>query len=457
MSRSVGCRNVIEGIAVRYSTRAEDVDSFRGGLKFIHGITYNNIFLLTLFLYLYLLSPYFDVGGLMVHGGMISILLFLGLHPKLAVGALQQVPLILTFIGLCLFSIYSLLVAIFYMEVFSTSFQTYLLQVAIYILLGFALALYFIEKALDLDQALTLLFKLVTFIVFVNAIIILLEYTFPDFRNLIESMLYLPENSNINYLTREYRLRGLASGGAANLSLFHGTILVLLQALYIKKKIGFFYFIVSSVTIFTSLLFIGRTGIVVGFIGIAMFHFLNLLLSKEKISMRRAIIYVSIAAIVIIAPPVFAILFPDSLLSYSINFLYQGIEGLQQEGTTTTVMQMFSVSGEWPKLLFGIGAHSGTFSLEGRVDAGYMRMLTALGIPVAVIFYLFIVYLAQFVLKMTHYKSFWIVFMVIMFIAEIKEPFIFKGYSARMMWLMIGMGLCYSSRFDVGEEHQLTR
>lgn len=71
-------------------------------------------------------------------------------------------------------------------------------------------------------------------------------------------------------------------------------------------------------------------------------------------------------------------------------------------------------------------------------------MLTALGFPLTIAFYLYVAYLAKFVLMITHYKSFWIVFMIIMFIAEIKEPFIFKGYSARMMWMIIGMGLCYT-------------
>ncbi|WP_139232960.1 hypothetical protein [Halomonas korlensis] len=400
--------------------------------------------MLTLFLYLYLLSPYFNLGGMLLHGGMIAIVLFLGMHPLLAARSLQQMPLLLTFIALCFFCLYNLVVIIFYMEAFSTSFQNYVIQVGVYIMIGFVLAFYLIQKALDMDQALTLCFKLIVFVVFVNSAIILLEYQFPAFRALVESILYLPENSNINYLTREYRLRGIASGGAANLSLFHGTILVLLQALYIKRKISFIYFLVASITIFTSLLFIGRTGIVVGFIGIVLFHILNLMLSKEKVSMRRVLIYASVTAIVVVAPPMLALLYPDSVLSYSISFLYQGVEGLEQEGTTTSLIDMFAMSDQWAKLFFGVGAHTGGFDLVRRVDAGYMRMFTALGIPLTIAFYLFVAYLARYVLMITHYKSFWIVFMIIMFIAEIKEPFIFKGYSARMMWMIIGMGLCYT-------------
>lgn len=421
-----------------------DVDSFRGGLRYIHGVTYRNIIMLTLLLYLYLLSPYFDVGGMLIHGGMISIFLFFVAHYRLVLRSFQQASLLLTLIGLCLFCLYNLILIIVYMEAFSTSFQNYMIQVGIYILLGFVLAFYMIDKALDLDQALTLCFRLIAFVVFINAIIILVEYHFPPFRQFVESMLYQQENTNINYLTREYRLRGIASGGAANLSLFHGTVLVLLQALYIKRKIGLLYFLVASVTIFTSLLFIGRTGIVVGFIGIVLFHFLNLMMSRQKASMRRVILYISISAIVVIAPPVFAMLFPDSLLGYSISFLYEGVEGIRQEGTVTTVASMFDMTGQWLKLLFGVGAHWGDFNLQGRVDAGYMRMFTALGIPLAVLFYLLIGYLARFLLVITHYKSLWIVIMIIMFIAEIKEPFIFKGYSARLMWMLIGMGICYT-------------
>jgi hypothetical protein len=428
---------------VRYTTRTADVDSFRGGLRYIHGITYTKIVMLTFFLYLYLLSPYFDLRVMVLHGGMLSIVLFLAAHPVLAGRAFLQLPLMFTFIVLCLFFLYNLTVLVFYTEAFNTSFSTYVIQVAVYILVGYVLALSFMKNSLDMDQALTFCFKLIVFIVLVNAVIIILEYYFPAFRIAVESMLYLSEDSNINYLTREFRLRGIASGGAANLSLFHGTVLVLLQALYLKKKIGFLYFIIASITIFTSMLFIGRTGIVVGILGIAIFHIINLLVSRDKLSARRMIIYVSVSVIIVIIPPVFAMLFPENLLAYSITFLYQGVEGVQQEGTTDALARMINIPNEWPKLLFGVGAHWGDFDLRRSYDIGYLRMFTALGIPLAIVFYLFVAYLAKHVFTITNYKSFWVVFMLIMFIAEYKEPFIFKGYSARMMWMVIGMGLCY--------------
>ncbi|WP_416137153.1 hypothetical protein ACM26W_11620 [Halomonas sp. HK25] len=380
---------------------------------------------------------------MVLHGGVLSIILFLGAHPILTARAFLQLPLVLTFICLCLFFLYNLTVFVFYTEAFNTSFLTYMIQICIYILLGYVLALSFMQNSLDIDQALTICFKLIVFIVFVNSSIIILEYHFPAFRNAVESMLYLSEDSNIDYLTREFRLRGIASGGAANLSLFHGTILVLLQALYLKKKIGFISFVVASVTIFTSLLFIGRTGILVAIAGIALFHIINLLMSRDKLSVRRLIIYVTVSAIVVLVPPVFAMLFPENLLAYSISFFYQGIDGIRQEGTTDALVRMINIPSEWPKLLFGVGAHWGDFDLRRSVDIGYMRMFTALGIPLAVMFYLFVAYLAKHLFTITNYKSFWMVFMLIMFIAEYKEPFIFKGYSARLMWLIIGMGLCY--------------
>ncbi|QTF91395.1 hypothetical protein [Halomonas sp. BM-2019] len=428
---------------MKYTTRTADVDSFRGGLRYIHGITYPRIFMLTLFLYLYLLSPYFDLRVMVLHGGMLSILIFFGMYPILTGRAFLQLPLVLTLITLCLFFLYNLTVLIFYTDVFNTTFSNYIIQVAIYILVGYVLALSFMKNALDMDQALTICFKLIVFIVFVNAVIIVLEYFFPPFRIAIESMLYLSESANIDYLTREFRLRGIASGGAANLSLFHGTMLILLQALYLKKKIGFTYFAIASLTIFTSLLFIGRTGIVMAIAGIVMFHFLNFVMSRDKLSARRMLIYLFVSAIVVIIPPTFAMLFPDNLLAYSISFLYQGVEGVQQEGTTDALRRMINIPNEWPKLLFGVGSHWGDFDLRRSYDIGYLKMFTALGIPLAVIFYLFVAYLAKHVLTITHYKSFWIVFMMIMFISEYKEDFIFKGYSARLMWLMIGMGLCY--------------
>lgn len=428
---------------MKYQTRTEDADSFRG-LRYLHGLSYRNVAILTLFLYLYLLAPYFDLRVMVLHGGMLATFFLLTRHYRLAFKALATESLLMIFVVICLFAMYNLIVVAIYSLEFTSTFQSYLLQVCIYLLLGFVLAMSLMQKALDLDQVITLIFKLVTFVVFINALIIVIEYQVPPFRAFIESLLYLPENSNINYLTREYRLRGIASGGAANLSLFHGMVLVIIQALYIKKKIGVAYTLVASVTIFTSLLFIGRTGILVGFIGIVLFHALNLMMAKNKLSFHRVFLYICLAALIVVAPPVFSLFFPDNVLAYSINFLYQGVKGLQEEGTTQAVANMFDIPNKWRKLLFGVGVHWGDFTLQGRVDAGYMRMLTALGIPLALAFYIFYAFLAKYVFTITHYKSVWIVLMIIMFIAEIKEPFIFKGYSARLIWMMIGMGVCYA-------------
>lgn len=428
---------------MKYQTRTEDPDSFRG-LRYLHGLSYRHVGMLTLFLYLYLLAPYFDLRVMVLHGGMLATAFLLLRYYRLVFKALGVEALLIILIVLCLFAMYNLVVVALYSQEFTTSFQTYMIQVCVYLFLGFVLAMILMQKALDLDQVITLVFKLATFVVFINALIILVEYHVPPFRAFIESFLYLPDNSNINYLTREYRLRGIASGGAANLSLFHGMVLVIIQALYIKKKIGVIYTLVASVTIFTSLLFIGRTGIVVGFIGIVLFHALNLMMARNKLSFRRFFIFISVAAIILVAPPVFSLFFPNNVLSYSISFLYQGVEGLQEEGTAKAVANMFEIPNKWGKLLFGVGAHWGDFTLERRVDAGYMRMLTALGIPLALAFYIFYAFLAKYVFTITHYKSVWVVLMIIMFIAEIKEPFIFKGYSARLVWMMIGMGVCYA-------------
>lgn len=440
---------------MKFQTRTADPESFRG-LRYLHGLSYLHVGMLTLFLYLYLLSPYFDLRVMVLHGGMLATAFLLFSNGRLVLRVLSLESVLMIFIVLTLFALYNLLMVLVYSIEFTTTFQTYIVQVCIYLMLGFVLAMSLMQKALDLDQVVTLVFKLVTFVVFINASIILIEYQVPPFRAFIESMLYLPENSNINYLTREYRLRGIASGGAANLSLFHGMVLVIIQALYIKNKIGTVYTLVASVTIFTSLLFIGRTGILVGFIGIVLFHVLNLMMARNKLAFRRLFLYVSLAAIVVLAPPVFSLFFPDNVLAYSIEFLYRGVEGIQDEGTTRAVASMFDIPDKWAKLLFGVGVHWGDFSLQGSVDAGYMRMLTALGIPLALAFYIFYAFLAKYFFSMSHYKSVWIVLMIIMFIAEIKEPFIFKGYSARLMWMMIGVGVCYAAcpTFD-GDHHKL--
>lgn len=420
-----------EGISTRFSGDVPGINP------------YETLFLGT-FVYLYLLSPYFVISGIMLHGGIISIALFFCVRPFLVMQAIKVRSFYNLVFIFSLFALYSLFVSIFSLRVISITFQVYIFQLFVYIFLGVSVGFYIQRKGYEFDEALMLLLKITSFIIVVNSLVVIAEYYFPDFRKLIESFLYASEESNINYLTREYRLRGIASAGAASLSLFHGLTLVILQALYMNKKIGLINLSVSSIVIFTSLLLIGRTGILLSLLGIAMFHFLNLMLEPGKSSSRRIFLYTLLIALFLTLPFLFSVLFPGNVIMYSMNMFYDGAQGLDEEGTISALISMFNISDDWAELIFGIGSHSGGFSAEFRADPGYMKMLTALGLPLSFLFYGFVIFVTIKVLVLTKLKSLWIVFIMLMFIAEFKEPFIIKGYSARLLWLVVGIALCYT-------------
>ncbi|MCL7940903.1 hypothetical protein M8009_11450 [Halomonas sp. ATCH28] len=410
----------------------------------IPGIKAHEILFFGIFVYLYLLSPYFVISGIMLHGGIISIALFFFVKTNLVMQAIKVRSFYNLIFIFSLFALYSLFVSVFSLRVLSITFQVYIFQVCIYIFLGVSVGFYIQRKGYGFDEALMLLLKFTSFIIFINSLVIIAEYYFPDFRKLVESFLYTSEESNINYLTREYRLRGIASAGAASLSLFHGLTLVILQALYINKKIGLISLCVSSIIIFISLLLIGRTGILISFLGIAMFHMLNLMLEPRKASSRRVFLYILLIASFFTLPLLFSLLFPGNVIMYSMNMFYDGAQGLEEEGTINALITMFNISDDWAELIFGIGSHSGGFSAELRADPGYMKMLTALGLPLSLLFYGFVIFVTIKVLVITKLKSLWIVFIMLMFISEFKEPFIIKGYSARLLWLVVGIALCYT-------------
>ena len=137
------------------------------------------------------------------------------------------------------------------------------------IMLGFSIA--YIFKDSQINSRSLELCKVFTSVMILNSIIVLFEFYLPSLRLLLES--YLIEDGKVDY-ANGFRYRGLASAGGASLSVAHGISIPLIYYLFKKNAIGPLRLLISITIVFTSLIFIGRTGFVVAFIGIVLVAFI---------------------------------------------------------------------------------------------------------------------------------------------------------------------------------------
>ncbi|MBL4606725.1 MAG: hypothetical protein JKY01_02715 [Pseudomonadales bacterium] len=142
---------------------------------------------------------------------------------------------------------------------------------------------------------------------------------------------------------------------------------------------------------------------------------------------------------------------PENIYEYAIGFLLGGFEGVKNEGTVNTIMSFYSLPDQTIDFILGIGNYSGAF-LDGKeTDSGYMKTFTALGFPATVLVYLGVSFILMHTLWETgadaNSKSFFISVFILLIIAELKEPFLFQGYSARLIWLIFGVFIVYSHRW----------
>lgn len=315
------------------------------------------------------------------------------------------------------------------------------------IMLGFSSI--YISKISQLNSKLPLdLCKIFTTIVVLNSIIVLFEFYSPPFRVLLES--FLIEDGKVDY-ANGLRFRGLASAGGASLSVAHGISIPLMYYLFRKNYLGPLRLLLSIVIVFISLIFIGRTGFVVAFLGTLLVILLTKSNSeKTKILSKMWVYIILIGSIFLLS---YAAVFFDSLpkfyQSYSINVFLGGAESLKSEGTIAKVLSFFSFPDNVWQIFFGTGNMSGgyEYGYDMPADPGFMKILTGYGI-FGLLFYPGLV-LWCFSLPKSYLRDILIICSILLVCSEFKEPFIFKGYTSRFLWLLFGLTVYQRGLFTV--------
>lgn len=279
------------------------------------------------------------------------------------------------------------------------------------------------------------LIKLLLNIIIFNSIIILLEFLFPEINSYIESLLH--KVGNIDFATEGMRLRGLSSGGGAALAVLNA--IGFLFVLYLRKikNITIVKSIVYIIVILISLLFIGRTGYLLITIILIYYIFYDM---KKQVSL---IIYSIV--ILLFSIYLFQIYFPDRY-EYFMRYVYSwafefflSTSNLELTKSNADLLTMYHLPTNPFDLLIGYGFFDGPFNILKRSDAGYIKTITSIGLFGSMIFYGTILFLMfkTYVKNKNIFYSLLLPLYIIIFIAELKEPFIYQQYSSRVLFILL--------------------
>lgn len=399
----------------------------------------NNIFAF-LAVFFFLFAPRLAIGGGVNTGVVVALCILV-----LAINARRKltIPLPLLYVTafFVIFALYSAIMAEFY-----GNNPLYFVNICISVIVSIVFSWFFsellIKSNINGNELVFVIVKLMMWAVFVNSLIIILEYFFPQLKASIESLLYLDVTANINYADHPFRFRGLASAGGASLSIVIAIGILLTAFLFHIGKISGVLSILISLVMAVSNIFTGRTGLIFGLV--FFFVLLLLVLKKSMASGMKG----KIGAVVLIAS--FGL-----FVNYALNFkldpevaswAFEWVSGLTSGEVSSTssddlATMLFLPDNVW-HLIFGIGFFEGDGSIYPRSDSGYVKSILTLGLIGSAMLYGLIVNM-MLKLRKVDRVFIWLVgpILIFMLIVEIKEPFLYQNFAARVIFLLSGAAL----------------
>ena len=186
-----------------------------------------------------------------------------------------------------------------------------------------------------------------------------------------------------------------------------------------------------------SILITGRTGLIIFIIGIISLAIINFSKTGSKMFVLLGLNIAFMYGLLLIA----YLMLDENVVKYALPIFFS----LSDDKSISAIISFYSINISWYELLFGKGVYSGNMGYLDT-DVGFFKILTSIGLPAGLFLYSSIIYMA------TRTSNFFrdhivLIILMLLFVAEIKEPLIFKGYSARFFWFLIGMG--YGLRHEI--------
>lgn len=275
--------------------------------------------------------------------------------------------------------------------------------------------------------------KYFIYTVFINSLIIVIEFFSPEIKNLIESFLYQDLNGNISYSTHDFRFRGLAQGGGAALGLLNLLAIICITNIRDFSIKGFFFVSV----IYLSTFFISRSSIIYGTL-----LFLIYISSLFYHSKYKLFISFLGLAIILVLYQLFNYYFQK--LDFNISWFYWAFDWAEtflESGELVFSNSSIEQLSEETKFKFntisffiGNGFYSGNSLWLLQSDSGYWRLFNSIGIG-ALIYYISFMYL---LIKYLNFEFFLtILFLITLMLFEYKESVLIQNYSFRLTTLLL--------------------
>lgn len=259
----------------------------------------------------------------------------------------------------------------------------------------------------------------------INSLVIVFSFFLPSFRELIDGYLV---QFNVSYVDG-FKFRGIASAGGAGLSVLYGiTCVILFEKLSAEniKAFNALFLFALLVLFFVTLFFVGRTGIFIVLVT-SVYYFIKspkLILPLSFLSLLLYLFADYISAY-------FLEKFDSNVFWYSIGFLFDGKQGLDNEATLSVIDSYWFIPKDF-HLLSGYGFYGiGFFS--PWTDSGYIRTILSVGLPLAIVMYFLLVFMLY---KTCKDNRMLFVIMLILLAVEVKEPFFFSGFGLRAFLIL---------------------
>lgn len=396
------------------------------------------------FFFSYLLAPTLDLGIGTLNLGLLSISIVFTLSIINNMFGNESfftlnTKLFFVILGCLFLGLYSHM--LFYMHGgnYSTSYLDTFIKMILYLASGYFLVNLTLKRWESYSEFVENMIFLSILVAFANSIVILLQYFFPEFR-IVTNSFFIMGDSNINFLIDETRFKGIANGGGASLSVFMGLAAVFSIIFYLQKKFSLIWFSVIFFTISTALIYVGRTGIFIILFGFVLVFFRSLFLSDNKI--RSFLLAVFVFGLLCLGGFIALEFLPRYFIERYFFFL-SGSSGLRNEGTIEILRNMLTLPDTLKQFFFGTGSASGSFLTGQSADIGYMKTATMFGIPTSFLLYAMIFFTAVLATRaMGKSKIYMLIIIMVLAIVEIKEPFLFKGPSARFFYFLLGAYFC---------------
>lgn len=261
-----------------------------------------------------------------------------------------------------------------------------------------------------------------------QALLVLYGVSEPEFRNWVAQSLVM--SGNIDF-TEGVRFSGLTNSGGANLSvqLSLGVAAALILFSLSRSTWSKLYLLLIAFIICFSTIFVGRTGLYISLLSMMGFIFLSnrtLFIPTILIAIILPfLLYVSYAS-----SGGFELVDSDANLERTINWAFDVFLTRESDSAKSLVSELSNVRQLGvSELLIGSGR---IIEVDGsnysKHDSGYLHSLYALGLPLSTVFYVTLFYIYWRLLRDVDgkLKLIGVIFVALIFILEIKEPFIFK-------------------------------